>query len=215
MLATSIRLITGLRRLLLLLIVLLITQHCWATLPVHAAATEVPFRIMMPLTLMSAPAQVPEATIEQQVLALTNTLRQQHGCPALQRSPELTNAAQGHSQDMAEHNYFNHIDGNGNTPKVRAQQAGYLGHGGTENIAAGYATAEAVVMAWYNETAPNDGHRLNLLNCSLTDMGIGYATNSSSDFGTYWTQDFGQHDSSVQDAALTATTAITATTTNP
>jgi uncharacterized protein YkwD len=190
MITNSIRLIVCFRLLPLLLLLLLITEQSWAVRPVSAAADEAPFRIMMPLVLMSASAL--EVTPEQQVLALTNALRQQHGCPALLISPELTNAAQGHSQDMADHNYFDHVDRSGNTPKVRAQQAGYLGNAGTENIAAGFSTAEEVVMAWYNETPPNDGHRRNLLNCSLTDIGIGYAINSSSDYRNYWTQDFGR-----------------------
>ena len=192
MFSNSMRLIVRFRLRPLLLILLLIAHQGWAALPANAAANETTFRVMMPLMLMTASAAAPDATPEQQVLTLTNALRQQHGCPALQISPELTNAAQSHSQDMADHNYFNHLDGNGNTPKVRAQQAGYLGNAGTENIAAGYATAEAVVLGWYNEAPPNDGHRINLLNCSLTDIGIGYATNPSSDFGSYWTQDFGQ-----------------------
>jgi uncharacterized protein YkwD len=48
------------------------------------------------------------------------------------------------------------------------------------------------VGSWYNETPPNDGHRRNMLNCALTQIGVGYATNPNSDYGTYWTQDFGQ-----------------------
>jgi len=192
MFSNPIRLILRFRLLPLLLILLLIAEQCWAAVPVNAAANEAPFRIMLPLMMTTSPAAARDATFEQQVITLTNMLRQQHGCPALQISPELATAARGHSQDMADKNYFNHIDSSGNTPKWRAQQAGYLGNAGTENIAAGYATAEAVVMGWYNETPPNDGHRINLLNCSLTDIGIGYASNPSSDFGSYWTQDFGQ-----------------------
>jgi uncharacterized protein YkwD len=177
---------------LLLLALLLSAQQVWAPLPARADAATAPFRIMMPLMLMTAPEPAPDAAAEQQALALTNALRQQNGCPALQLSAELNTAARGHSQDMADNNYFNHIDLKGDTPKMRAQQAGYAGSAGTENIAAGYASAENVVMAWYNESPPNDGHRRNLLNCSLTDIGIGYATNANSDFGSYWTQDFGQ-----------------------
>jgi uncharacterized protein YkwD len=173
------------------LLLLLIVAPCWVALPVNAATNEAQFRVMLPLVLMAPPEPVLDATPEEQALALTNALRQQHGCAAVQISPELTSAARSHSQDMADHNYFNHTDGSGHRPEWRAQQAGYTGSAGTENIAAGYATAETVVMAWYNETAPNDGHRRNLLNCSLTDIGIGYAFNSNSDFGSYWTQDFG------------------------
>jgi uncharacterized protein YkwD len=192
MFSISIRPLLRLRFLPLLLLIFLMLEQGWAARPVSAAANEAPFRIMVPLMLMSVPAPLPEATPELQVLALTNSLRQQHGCPALQISPELISAAQSHSQDMANYNYFAHLDRSGHSPKWRAQQAGYPGNAGTENIAAGYSTAEEVVMAWYNETPPNDGHRRNLLNCSLTDIGIGYATNPSSDYRNYWTQDFGQ-----------------------
>ena len=41
-----------------------------------------------------------------------------------------------------------------------------------ENIAAGYPTPEAVIDAFFNETPPNDGHRRNLLNCGLRDVGF-------------------------------------------
>jgi uncharacterized protein YkwD len=189
---TSLRSFVSVRRRPLLLILFLIAAQSWASLPAHADTSAMPFHVMLPLMLMGSSAALPDTTPEQQVVALTNALRQQHGCPALQISPELTNAARSHSQDMADHNYFNHLDANGHTPKWRAEQAGYQGSAGTENIAAGYATAQDVVMGWYNEIPPNDGHRLNILNCSLTDIGIGFATNPSSNFGTYWTQDFGQ-----------------------
>jgi uncharacterized protein YkwD len=35
------------------------------------------------------------------------------------------------------------------------------------------------------------GHRANILNCALNEIGVGYATDSSSQYGVYWTQDFG------------------------
>jgi uncharacterized protein YkwD len=176
----------------LLLIILLVAAYSWASRPATAAANPAQFRVMLPLMLMTGPSPALDATPEQQVFALTNELRQQNGCPPLQLSPELSNAARGHSQDMADYNYFGHADRDGHMPAWRAQQAAYPGTAGTENIAAGYATAEDVVMGWYNETPPNDGHRRNLLNCSLTDVGIGYAINPNSDYHSYWTQDMGQ-----------------------
>ena len=33
------------------------------------------------------------------------------------------------------------------------------------------------------------GHKANILNCRLTEIGIGYATGGS--YGSYWTQAFG------------------------
>lgn len=144
-------------------------------------------RLYLPLI-----ARPPIATaLEQHVVDMTNEYRRQNGCPALTLSLELTLAARGHSQDMADNDYFGHNDQSAHSPSWRAAQAGYDGLAGWENIAAGFATAEAVVSAWYNETPPNDGHRRNMLNCSLTDIGVGYGDNPNSTYGSYWTQDFG------------------------
>ena len=163
-----------------------------ATTRAFAASDAGLFRVSLPM-IMSARTDVAIASAaETQVVHLTNQLRQQHGCPPLQISPELTAAARAHSQEMADHNYFDHVDLSGHRSEWRAQQAGYTGIAGWENIAAGYQTADQVVSAWYNETPPNDGHRRNLLNCALTEVGIGYATNTQSDYGSYWTQDFGE-----------------------
>src|SRR5262245_16971599 len=106
MLTALMRSIVRPRLRLLLVFLLLMVQQTWASVPAHAAADTAAFRIMVPLMLMSAPEPAPDTTLEQQVLTLTNTLRQQNGCPALQSSPELTTAARGHSQDMADKNYF-------------------------------------------------------------------------------------------------------------
>lgn len=145
---------------------------------------------------------------EQQVVELTNQLRQQHGCPPLAVSPQLMQAARGHSEDMAENDYFAHINLAGNGPDRRAQMAGYTSIAGWENIAAGYPTADEVVSAWYNETPPNDGHRRNILNCALRDIGVGYVFLDSDpgaiQYRVYWTQDFGMPVTSAQDQPLPA-----------
>ena len=57
-----------------------------------------------------------------------------------------------------------------------------------ENIAAGYASPEAVMSGWMNSS----GHRANILNCNFTEIGVGYAY-AANDPGTiqyrhYWTQ---------------------------
>lgn len=162
------------------------------TSPTFAASNSGTYRVMLPM-VMSVRADVAIASAaETQAINLTNQLRQQHGCPPLNVSAELTAAARAHSQDMADHNYFDHVDLSGHHSDWRAAQAGYAGTAGWENIGAGYQTAEQMVSAWYNETPPNDGHRRNLLNCALTDVGIGYAANTQSEYGIYWTQDFGE-----------------------
>jgi uncharacterized protein YkwD len=121
-----------------------------------------------------------------QVLALTNAQRATAGCKALSSNSKLTKAAQGHSVDMADNNYFDHNSQDGTSPFDRMKADGYNFQAAAENIAMGQSTAAAVMTAWMNSA----GHKANILNCTYTDIGIGYAVNSS---GTaYWTQDFGK-----------------------
>lgn len=35
------------------------------------------------------------------------------------------------------------------------------------------------------------GHKANILNCGLTELGVGYAAGSGAAYGQYWVQDFG------------------------
>ena len=106
---------------------------------------------------------------------------------ALALEGSLMCAARVHSKDMADNNYFDHDNLQGNGPGWRMGQAGYAGNGWGENIAAGYGDPQAVVDGWLD----SDGHCANMLNPSFSKIGIGYAFQSSSDYGNYWTQTFG------------------------
>jgi len=121
-----------------------------------------------------------------QVVALTNQQRAASGCGALRVNATLTQVAQAHSADMAANNYFSHDSQNGASPFDRMTAAGYRFSAAAENIAAGQRTPSDVVTAWMN----SEGHRANILNCTYTEIGVGYATGGS--YGTYWTQDFGK-----------------------
>jgi uncharacterized protein YkwD len=123
-------------------------------------------------------------------LARTNAYRSQFNCPPLHENAKLEQAALAHSQDMAIHGYFDHNSPSGQTPWDRIHAAGYQFSMAAENIAAGYPTPEAVIDAFFNETPPNDGHRRNLLNCGLRDVGFAYFYQKGSSYGSYWTQDF-------------------------
>jgi uncharacterized protein YkwD len=138
-------------------------------------------------TPTSAPAQ---ASFASRALARTNAYRSQFGCSPLRENARLDQAALAHSQDMAAHDYFDHNSPSGQTPWDRIHATGYQFSMAAENIAAGYPTPEAVIDAFFNETPPNDGHRRNLLNCSLRDVGFAYFYQKGSEYGSYWTQDF-------------------------
>ncbi len=86
---------------------------------------------------------------------------------------------------MAAKNYFSHTGLDGRSPFDRMRDAGYSYSSAAENIAAGQPTPAAVVNGWMN----SEGHRANILNCKLTQIGVGVARGGS--YGIYWTQVFG------------------------
>jgi uncharacterized protein YkwD len=135
----------------------------------------------------STAAPAPSGGVTAQVVALTNAERAKAGCRPLTVNATLTAVAQAHSQDMATNDYFDHNSQDGRTPFDRMTAAGYRYSTAAENIAAGQRTPRDVMTAWMN----SPGHRANILNCALTEIGVGYATRSSSQYGVYWTQDFG------------------------
>ena len=131
---------------------------------------------------------------ETEVIALTNAERANHGCAPLAYSPRLTAAAQGHRRDMAINDYFSHYSLDGRTPWDRIRATGYDYDRAAENIAAGYGSPASVVAGWMAST----GHRANILNCALTEIGVGYYLHSpdtgSVNYYHYWTQVFATPD---------------------
>lgn len=127
------------------------------------------------------------AALRTTVICLTNRERVARGMPALAEESHLTAAAQGHSEDMAENNYFDHTDLNGGKPWDRAAAAGYGSGWIGENIAAGYGSPFAVMTGWMKSS----GHCANILISRYVDIGIGVARKSGSKYGTYWTMVLG------------------------
>ncbi|MFI8206138.1 sigma-70 family RNA polymerase sigma factor [Streptomyces sp. NPDC085937] len=123
----------------------------------------------------------PPAGPAAQVLALTNAQRAQAGCAPVTLDDRLARAAQAHSEDMSANGYFSHTGRDGSTFVDRARAQGHPSPG-AENIARGQGSAASVMEAWMN----SPGHRANILNCSLTSLGVGVV---SSDWT--WTQVFG------------------------
>ncbi|MEV6895910.1 CAP domain-containing protein [Amycolatopsis sp. NPDC051372] len=116
-----------------------------------------------------------------QVVDLVNDERAKAGCDPVAEESHLDQAAQDHSDDMSARNYFSHDTPEGKHFDERIRDAGYS-KPGAENIAKGATSAKQVMQLWMNSS----GHRANILNCSLTKLGVGVTT-----AGWYWTQDFG------------------------
>jgi hypothetical protein len=137
---------------------------------------------------------VAQADFESEVIELVNMEREACNCNLhpLSYNQELTVAARRHSQDMGDRNYFDHTTPDGTQDGIpfyeRIIDAGYDYQSCGENIAAGYASPEAVVEGWMN----SDGHRRNILDPDYCDIGVGYAAVDGSKYHHYWTQDFGR-----------------------
>ncbi len=131
---------------------------------------------------------VAQADFESEVIELVNVEREALNLLPLSYSEELTVAARRHSQDMGDQNYFSHTSLDGREFYERIADAGYDYRSCGENIAAGYASPEAVVEGWMN----SDGHRANILDPDYCDIGVGYAAVGGSQYYHYWTQDFGR-----------------------
>ena len=85
---------------------------------------------------------------------------------------------------MAARNFFDHTNPDGLDFVARATAAGYP-NPRAENIAAGQPDPQAVMNSWLT----SEGHRANILNCDLMDIGVGVGTGGQ--YGIYWTQVFG------------------------
>jgi uncharacterized protein YkwD len=100
----------------------------------------------------------------------------------------LAKAANVHATNMArfgkmEHTLFGTTTP---TPSDRIDYAGYPWMSYAENIAQGYPTAAAVVAGWM----ASDGHRANILNPELTQIGVSAVADTQGQL--YWCQDFGR-----------------------
>ncbi|MDJ0745904.1 MAG: CAP domain-containing protein [Xenococcaceae cyanobacterium MO_167.B27] len=124
---------------------------------------------------------------ETQVFQLTNQVRQRYGLRPLRWNCRLIAASKNHSVDMARTRKLSHTGSDGSTLSIRANRVGYEYSYLAENVAAGQRTPEQVVESWMNSS----GHRRNILNPKITEIGVGYAYMEQDRYRTYWTQVFG------------------------
>jgi len=108
--------------------------------------------------------------------------------PPLEMNEIARVAARLHSLDMAEQNYFEHDNLAGLEFSDRLDNAGFQGpNPWGENIQAGSSTGADAVASLM--TSP--GHCRNIMDPDYKVVGLGHAQGPESDFGYYWTQNFG------------------------
>ena len=147
--------------------------------------------------------------IEKEVYDLVNEIRKEHGVGILGWNPDLAYVARKHSQDMAENDFFDHVNLKGEKAVDRLKNEGIYYYNATaENIAYGsaiksylidqfgnkidikYRTEDELaldaVRGWMNSTP----HRESILNPEYTETGVGVVLDPDDNLTYYFTQLF-------------------------
>jgi len=138
--------------------------------------------------------------IDTATLCLVNQERARNGELPLQPNAQLEQAAQGHSEEMVEDDYFAHVAPSGLTPAARVEETGYVpnqqvGYTLGENIAWGtvqLSTPAAIVAAWI--ASPE--HLENILYAPYRDTAVGVVPEAPASLaagasGAVYSQEFG------------------------
>lgn len=108
-----------------------------------------------------------------QLFDLTNAARVKHERPPLEWHEEVSVTARNHSTDMAENNYFNHRNQEGQSPFDRMEEDGISFSTAGENLAAGQPGSIFAHHGLMN----SEGHRENILQSRFKELGTGVAFN--------------------------------------
>ena len=127
-----------------------------------------------------APAIVQVANVQDSVVASVNEQRANAGLSPVAIDGRLTSAAQNHANDIAQRQLLTHIGSDGSDAGQRIHVYGYGWRTWAENAAAGQQTAAEVMNSWMNSA----GHRANILNGAMVDIGLAAAVGSNG--VTYW-----------------------------
>ena len=124
-------------------------------------------RFFLPLLLICA-ASVAQANPAH--LDAVNTIRAEHGKPALNYDKRLYRAARAHNSDMIKKGFFSHTGSNGSSVGSRVTDQGFKWCYVSENIAKGQTSLTQVMQSWMN----SPGHRKNILSDQAQAFGLQY-----------------------------------------
>jgi uncharacterized protein YkwD len=137
-----------------------------------------------------------QVAIAARVLVLMNAERQLNHLPLLRSDPRLVSSAHWHNIAMAKANTMSHQVAGEAYFSARITHAGYSWHACGENIGWSsnwtVAGAESLQRTMYNEKAPYNGHRLNILSPAFRDVGVNIVIDAAH-HRMWLTEDFGRH----------------------
>lgn len=181
---------TKLRQILFIFVLLLLTTV--SILATQVNADSFPNKVYLPI--LYNPSCLTAAQEIQLAQLLVEDPQQQR--PSLTCNNILAQVAHARAADMAEREYFDHVNPDGYGPNYLVEQAGYIlpdFYGDDpqanyiESIAAGNSTVDATWQQWMN----SPGHREHLLALNnfykdQIEYGVGYAYDPNSPYRHYW-----------------------------
>jgi uncharacterized protein YkwD len=114
---------------------------------------------------------------------LINAYRKEKGLKPVKLNPELSNAAKGHSKDLAKWDRISHYGSDGSNPWDRVKRSGFNARLAAENVGTGQIDIDEVFKGWKE----SPGHNKNLLLPDAEYMGIALVQEPKSEFKTFWT----------------------------
>ena len=135
---------------------------------------------------MPSPTTGPATQMETDIVRYTNDARRLNGLPELRLNSQLLQAARIQARQMAERQQLQHDIPGAQYPDLASRLAstGYTYSRAAENIAWNTQSPQAVVNGWMNSS----GHRANILDGRLTEIGAAMARSSKGE--PYWIQVF-------------------------
>ena len=159
-----------------------------------AGTTPVWVKVVVSFFSGSAPSAAPPSQTcgEEQnsefideLLERVNAERARRSLPPLTLHEQLSAAAQAHSADMACNSFIGHSGTEGTTYRDRVLEQGYTGFSYlTENVYGGSGGTPEGAVSWWMDSKV---HRDAILHPTVTEIGIGYAFYSGSQYGHYFT----------------------------
>ena len=137
-----------------------------ALFSVHAGTTAPRFPVHKVYPTPTEPET--ESLAQARALALINEARARHHLSPLRAHAELHSAARAHAEDMLERGWFGHISPRGEGPLDRVAKTGVVVARVLENVS----IAPNVTRA-HADLMDSPGHRANILDPTMTHIGIG------------------------------------------
>lgn len=125
---------------------------------------------------------------EAAIAAGLNQQRANHGLFPLPSHDAIVQASRRHSNDMATYNLTSHVGSDGTVAGDRLRDACYSWSRWAEIIGWGFGGNVNAMIAWWMNSPP---HRDTILSSAYAEFGVGYIARPGSEWGHYWTVDFG------------------------